>query len=220
MKIAIVDDQKEFIEIIQNKLAHINADIYSYTSLFDMEKTKLNFDLLLLDIDMPDYDGIQYAKTHKNQNIIFITNQHHRIKDAFGNNVYGFIDKDDDNQRYQNIIHSTLTELANQKSITLKTNYEILHFYQKDIIYLIYEGCKTISLLYQNQTYTIKGYTLANLSNKLDHHFIYISRDVIVNAHMITDFIGDKLYLKGIRQCFIVSRRRKKDVLHLLESEW
>lgn len=220
MKIAIIDDEKEFIDIIRNKLTHINADIYSYTSLLNMEKTRINFDLLLLDIDMPDYDGLNYAKTHKDQNIIFITSQHHRIKEAFGSNIYGFIDKDDDTKRYLNIINNTLTELANQKSITLKTNYEILHFYQKDISYLIYEGYKTVSLLYKDQTYTIKGYTLAHLFNKLDNQFIYISRDIIINTHMITEFIGDKLYLKGIRQSFIVSRRRKKDILNLLESEY
>lgn len=55
MNIAIVDDQQEFLDIIGKTLFDIDYDVYSFTSVFDMEKTGILFDLVLLDIDMPDY---------------------------------------------------------------------------------------------------------------------------------------------------------------------
>lgn len=212
MKVAIIDDQIEFLEIIKDILSHMNYEFYSFTSVFDMEKTNIHYDLILLDIDMPDCDGINYSKKHLDQNIVFITSQNHRMKEAFGNNVYGFIEKNDDEQRYHHVIYAAIDNIFHQKTITLKSEDEIICFDQKDIVYLVYVKYKTISLLYRNKLYTIKGYTLSQLEEKLDTPFLYASRDMIINANMIVDLIGDKLYLRGVRQYFLMSRRRKNDI--------
>lgn len=219
MNIAIVDDQKEFLDIIGKRLFDIDYDVYSFTSVFDMEKTGVLFDLVLLDIDMPDYDGIEYAKNHKSLNVVFITSREDRVKDAFGNNVYGFISKDDKKQRYRNVIEEALQQIENQKIITLKCNGDIIRFAEKDIVYLMYIGRKTISLVYQQKTYTIRGYSLKEIEEKLGEQFIQINKAVIVNLAMILRMNNDQLYLIGIGQSFTVSRRRKDFIRKYIENK-
>lgn len=212
MKIAIVDDQKEFLESIGGILSDIDYDFYSFTSVWDMEKTGILFDLILLDIDMPDCDGIEYSRANKDKNIIFITSQNHRMKEAFGNNVYGFIEKNDQEKRYFDIITKAIQDIYCQKTVVLKSEDEVICFIQRDIVYLKYIKYKTVSLMYKDKQYIIKGYTLSELKEQLDYSFLYITRDIVINANMIVDFIGDKLYLKDMRESFAVSRRRKNEI--------
>lgn len=43
MKIAIIDDQKEMIEMIYNKIKELKYEFYKYTSVYDMEQSQTNF---------------------------------------------------------------------------------------------------------------------------------------------------------------------------------
>ena len=183
MKIALIDDQRECLEIIKDNLISFTDDLYSFTSINEMEKTQLTFDLLLLDIDMPDYDGIQYAQDHLEYKIIFVTSQYLRMKEAFGSNVYGFIEKGDSPKRYRELVMSVCQTILNEKTITLKSLGELYCFKQGDVSYLLYEGYKTISLYYQGKLYLLKGYTLSECFEMLESHFYYISRDVVVNLY-------------------------------------
>lgn len=212
MNIAIVDDQKEMIEIIINKLRSIQYEFYRFISVQDMEKSKLSFDLILLDIDMPDCDGIEYAREHKDENIVFITSHEERMKEAFGTNVYGFINKDDKDERYISVVQDTIQQIKDQKVVSLKCSYGFVKFVEKDIVYLMYIGYKTISLVYRDKSYTIKGYSLKDIKNILGEQFIQIDKSIIINSSMILCFINDELYLIGIAQSFPVSRRKKNIV--------
>ncbi|MFR7591943.1 MAG: LytR/AlgR family response regulator transcription factor [Longibaculum sp.] len=221
MKLAIIDDEKEFCDILSNMLYKMgldNIEIYTYVSVFDMEKSHINFELLLLDIDMPDMDGIVYAKEHRKQNIVFITNCFHRVKDAFGTNVYGFIEKDNELEKNLKILHNIINEILNEKYITLKIDMKYESYILKEIVYFMYVGYKSISFVYNNQFYTIKGYTLKEIERMLDEQFIYIDRSTLVNKRMIYQIIGNRLYVRNIQQPFIVSVRRKKYIREIIEK--
>lgn len=211
MNIAIVDDQKEFLDIIKETVSCLDQDFYSFTSVLDMEKTDIDFGLVLLDIDMPDYNGIDYAKNHKNLNIIFITSRDDKVKDAFGSNVYGFISKSDSKERYIKVIKEVLPQI-NQKIITIKSGKNHFEFLERDIVYLMYIGYKRISLVYNNKSYIITGYSLKDIKEMLSKEFVYTDKSTIVNSQMIVHFVHDDLYLRGIAQSFPVSRRMKKTV--------
>lgn len=210
MNIAIVDDQKVFLDIIREILSYLDYDLYFFTSVFDMEKIGIDFDLVLLDIDMPDYDGIKYAKNHKELNIVFITSREDRIKESFGQNVYGFISKDDKEERYINVIEESLQQIRDQKMITIKSGYDYFQFMERDIVYLMYLDYKTIGIVYRDKSYTIKGYSLKDIKEMLSNQFVFIDKSTIVNLKMIISLVDDGLYLNGLRQPFTISRRKKE----------
>ena len=219
MIIAIIDDEKDILDIIENKIKKINFEIKKYTSIKDMEDDQIVFDLYLLDIEMPDCNGLLYAKNNKDKNIIFISNHGESIKDAFGSNVYGFIEKTDDDQRYVQVIKDAIDEIQNQKYISLKIDNTEKMFILNDIVYIQCYMQRNISFVYHKKSYNLKGYTLKELEKKLNNQFVYIDRGTLVNKDMILKLIGNSLYVKDIRQVFSVSRRRIASIKRLIKEE-
>lgn len=218
MKIAIIDDQKEMIEMIYNKIKELKYEFYKYTSVYDMEQSQTNFDLLLLDIDMPDCNGLEYANQHKDKNIIFVTSLSSYMKESFGSNIYGFIEKTDEDERYHRVIKNAVQEIFDEKYISLKVKEIYQEFRLKDIVYIQSIRPRTISFVYNKSIYTLYGYTLKKLEPQLLNQFIYIDRGTLVNKNKMIQIIGDKLFLKGIPQSFTISVRRKQEVIQCLKQ--
>lgn len=68
MKLAIVDDNNEYIKIIKNKLNQLeltNLDIITYTNSQkykqDLIKKHINFDIVIMDIEIDEINGIDLA---------------------------------------------------------------------------------------------------------------------------------------------------------------
>ncbi len=63
-------------------------------SVFEYEG---KIDILILDIDMPEMDGIRVKDelhyTRNNCSIIYVTNHAERMREAFGKQVHGFVNK-------------------------------------------------------------------------------------------------------------------------------
>ena len=90
ISIGIIDDEQVYLDKIKDILITNFDDIrvYSYNSASKIDN---DLDFILLDIDMPDTDGIIFSKQHRNYRIVFVTNYDTRIKEAFGPNVYGYV---------------------------------------------------------------------------------------------------------------------------------
>lgn len=217
MKIAIVDDQQEFLDIIKRKIQSMKHDIYTFISVYDMEKEEITFDLLLLDIEMPDCDGVSYSKAHKEKNIIFITSKEERMKEAFGSNVYGFIEKSDNDQRYIEVIDNAIKEILNEKYICFNINQRYYDFLLKDIVYFQYYPYKKIGFLYRGNQYNISGITLKILEPQLKGQFIFIDRGIMVNKEKIIDMIDSEIFVDGIAKPFKVSRGKEKEIKNLVK---
>ena len=78
MNILIVDDEKEIADLIEICLKNANYNVYKYYSSKDVLKDleKLNIDLAILDVMMPDMDGFSLCEKIReiyNFPIIFVT---------------------------------------------------------------------------------------------------------------------------------------------------
>lgn len=76
-QILVVDDQEDIVQLVVKALELQNHKVTGLTSVLDLDKNSLpRFDLILLDIMMPDVDGIQFCHEIRNQvdcPILFIT---------------------------------------------------------------------------------------------------------------------------------------------------
>src|SRR5699024_2880748 len=92
IKIGIIDDQQNWLTVINDKLKthYQGLSLFLYRSVKEIDR---DLYFILLDIDMPDVDGIEFSKKNLDSKIVFITNYDTRIKEAFGPNVYGYISK-------------------------------------------------------------------------------------------------------------------------------
>ena len=76
-QILVIDDQEDIVQLVVKALELQNHKVTGLTSVLDLDKNSLpRFDLILLDIMMPDVDGLQFCHEIRNQvdcPILFIT---------------------------------------------------------------------------------------------------------------------------------------------------
>lgn len=211
MNIAIVDDQKEQQTIIQNKLKGINKyqfESYSFSSVFEMNESKIHFNLILLDIDMPEMNGLTYAKENVDQNIVFITGYSKYMKSAFGPNVYGFIEKTDSLEYFQQVIIDSLDRISQNHFIHIKTSDGNFSICVDHIIYVQYVRRKTLCLKLKDKEYIVSGYSLKEFSELLGSMFMFCDRDIIFNTQKVIGITSHKLILQDVSHKIGISSRR------------
>ena len=135
-------DLNQIISCIQaDDYLNNQLSIKSYTSTSQIDLTTDIFDILLLDIDLPDKNGIDFAndyiKIYPNTKIIFISSHNELVFDSFKVHPYSFIKKENINIE----LNDTLLELLNllklhKKEIVLNNKDHTTIIQQNDIIYI------------------------------------------------------------------------------------
>ena len=123
LRIGICDDDREYREKIHDLVIHSifsydDAQVVHYMSgkqvVDDIEKEEFDIDLLLLDINMPEYDGLNTAKYIRENNvdvdIIFITVSAEHIFDGYTYKAFSYILKPVDKKRLDDEIGRYMTE--------------------------------------------------------------------------------------------------------------
>ena len=202
--IAICDDEEVFVEKIRSEARSVletqdeDFEIFCYTDgnklLADYEAKK--FDLVLLDIDMPDVDGFEVARILKNIEhlieVIFITSHNHLVYSSFMYKPLAFIPKDRTNiylKEYLSIFFKN-RKLNNRKFIYKDENMNTIELEIKDIAAFFVVNHDLCFLGKDNFLHGIytKRKTLSDIFNEYGElGFIKVNRSTLVNFHYIKD---------------------------------
>ena len=184
-------------------------------SVFEYEG---KIDILILDIDMPEMDGIRVKDelhyTRNNCSIIYVTNHAERMREAFGKQVHGFVDK---------------MELESELPVMLKqlledySDYVMIHgeYRSRDIRYIEAERdfCR---LYFVNGSEVLIKEKISKLSKSLGNvDFVLINRSCLVNMRMADGIKDNVMRICGVRLPeteFKISVRKKKEVLERWEQ--
>ncbi len=209
ISIGIIDDEKVYLDKIKDILITNFDDIrvYSYNSASKIDN---DLDFILLDIDMPDIDGIIFSKQHRNYRIVFVTNYDTRIKEAFGPNVYGYVSKGNLEEELVEKVKEVIEIIKCDYYVTFKVNGIDINIRIDDIIYCQYLGNHIVSIVYHDKKININNSSLKKVKEVLNEYFIEISQDIIINKHRIINFEDRYVYLDGINSKFEVSVRKRK----------
>lgn len=207
--IGIIDDEQVYLDKIKDILITNFDDIrvYSYNSASKIDN---DLDFILLDIDMPDTDGIIFSKQHRNYRIVFVTNYDTRIKEAFGPNVYGYVSKGNLEEELVEKVKEVIEVIKCDYYVTFKVNGIDINIRVDDIIYCQYLGNHIVSIVYHDKKININNSSLKKVKEVLNEYFIEISQDIIINKHRIINFEDRYVYLDGINSKFEVSVRKRK----------
>lgn len=104
MKIAICDDNRTVIEQVEQYIEIINDRSIEYEVFFCaeelhkyIEKYEKEFDVFILDIEMKEMSGIDFAKKLREKNtsalIVFMTSYSQYVFDVFETITFNFIEK-------------------------------------------------------------------------------------------------------------------------------
>lgn len=209
ISIGIIDDEQVYLDKIKDILITNFDDIrvYSYNSASKIDN---DLDFILLDIDMPDIDGIIFSKQHRNYRIVFVTNYDTRIKEAFGPNVYGYVSKGHLEEELVEKVKEVIEIIKCDYYVTFKVNGIDINIRIDDIIYCQYLGNHIVSIVYHDKKININNSSLKKVKEVLNEYFIEISQDIIINKHRIINFEDRYVYLDGINSKFEVSVRKRK----------
>ena len=219
--IAIVDDDIHFLNMLKEKILKLdnNLNIFCYNEPYEFTDNLYNVDYVLLDIDLPQIDGISLSKQLRNSNIsiFFITTYEEFMIKAFGKNVEGFIIKDNLDEGIDNFLKFI--------SYNKKNNYVRIHTLQydinisyNDIIYINYFLRDIEFHLANNKKVLQKNTNLKDIISQLDDKFVLINRDIIVNLDFVDDLKNGFIFIR--KNKFKVSRRKIKNIkIKLLERQ-
>lgn len=209
ISIGIVDDEQLYLDKIGAILISRFGDIriHKYSSVTEIDQ---DIDFLLLDIDMPDADGINFSKKHQNIKIVFVTNYDTRIKEAFGPNVYGYVSKGNLEVELIEKVTEMIKVIRSNYLVTFKVNGIDIDIRVDDIIYCQYIGNHTVSIIYNNDNININSTSLKKVQDLLDDRFIKTNHDILINKDKIIDFDDKRVFLDGVNSSFEVSVRKRK----------
>ena len=199
MRIAICEDDSYFLnyssKIIQACFAAYQPDcvIDSFSDSSILFKTltshNLHYDVLFLDIDMPQIDGITIGsflkKAEADAFIIYLSGREDLVFDTFETRPFSFLPKNQFQQKIRSTVASVC--IACQQKQTLVSFFIGGTHYQWDLKKLVYIECcnKTIYLHFTDYALEL-CYQLSALEQKLTNYgFIRVHKGSLVNYRFI-----------------------------------
>lgn len=142
INVGICDNEKLLCDKLKRLIMDIkpNWNISVYNNELDLLKNVDKEYILILDIDMPEMDGIKIAESIRKKNkdieIIFLSNHYKFIQEAFKVKVFRFLNKPIDKNKLIEALDEAEIEITNNKKVAIHTTQGIKVINIKDIVFL------------------------------------------------------------------------------------
>ena len=208
IKLVVCDDelvQRKFLGVLLERFfseREIPAEISYYGSgeeFLEKKEQDLSFtDLFLLDIFMPNINGIDLAREIKERNapgkIIFITGGNDYVTEAFELKAFSYIQKPVEYEKFSKVLSHALESVENIKFMEVMVDREVERIYLKDIEYVETMGRRLLIHLHDDDMETYMS-----MKSFMDQHgkddFLQISRYIAVSKYCIQRITGRNLTL-------------------------
>lgn len=207
-RIAVCDDEPRdaayVMSLLQKwaSLRQIDISLASFPSaqafLFRYAEQK-DYDMVLLDIEMPGMNGVEMAKVLRRENktveIIFVTGFSDYIAEGYEVAALHYLMKPvSESKLFQVLDRAAEKRLQNERYLNLLLSGEMVRIALFDIDYLdVHQNYVTVHAL---EDYTVKK-TLGDFERELDERFFRVGRGMIVNLDAIRRTTRTDVYLRG-----------------------
>ena len=223
-KLAILDDDLDDLETIYNlindffslKSISVNIDKYDNTNDFPMNE---KFDVLFLDIDIPNKSGLEIAKEyktlHKHTLIVFITNHNELVYKACNIHPFDFIRKENLTIEIPMVLEEAIYKLTDlYPTVTFYVNGNAYVIRKESILYC--ESFNHSTEIHFNKSSIIVNQQLNSVSATINSNdFKRVGRSYLVNMKKVQKVEGTMLFI-DYNYKIPISRRKKKKVLEYL----
>ena len=149
INIAIVDDEEQDRKYIESKISaqlddkDFKCKLYTYSTAKQMLEAFENapYDVVFLDIDMPEIDGMETAERinsmNKNTLIVFVTNHDELVYKAYRFKAIGFIRKGYLDDEIKDLIEVLQKEIgSNTLTLAIKDSHSVINIDLADVLYI------------------------------------------------------------------------------------
>lgn len=194
--IGLCDDDKYVYNQMKELLSEysitndININLIYYESAKQLLEQKDDLDVLLLDIDMPEMDGIEAGQKIRKRNIeykiIMLTARIDRFKEAFKIGAYRFVSKPVGKEELFGVIDDVKESMLAYQKVYVHRDGLKYCIAQKDIIYVEANGSSTLVFTINSEFRSEK--TLLDWNGELNNSiFFQCHKSFIVNMGMIEE---------------------------------
>lgn len=233
IRIAICDDEKVYCDLVYNDISRIinnnsvcaNIIKYQDPKLLITEHKIHNFDILFLDIDMPEVSGFDLSRMVRESSsqtyIIFISAKHELVYNSFEYNPFYFICKTNPNTLYKDLEHvlnKLLLYYQQNRKIAINdvTQGKVIVKLQ-DILYMKSDRhYLEYYILNRNLPYLTRN-TLNDALKELScPDFVKVHQRYLVNMNHITKFdVFTNIVIIGNNEEIPISKTYKDEAAHL-----
>jgi len=217
--IAVCDDERFMLKIIESKLKKVLSQmkfqdycIHLFHNGLDLLKSRIQYDLVLLDIEMADIDGLSLAaKLNASENkplIIFITIHKEFMELGFHVKAYRYLTKPINDNLFAEAVKNAIKEILRFDKILVTDKDKKILLALKNIIYIesLGEGC----CIYTGEAEYIRKEPLKFWLSRLPKKdFIQTHRAYIVNLRHIDYLEPDQVCMKNGSKVPVSVRKRK-----------
>lgn len=229
LKIAVCDDDREMARKISKIISQffIDKNIEVKIKLFfdgnEILLCNIKFDLIFLDIEMKELNGIETAKKIRvfdfNVPIIYITGYSNYWRSAYQIHAFDYIEKPIEETRLYNILFDFMRfkEKKNQEMISLKIEHGTKLQDMDEIYYFLINRKKRVIVKTLLEEYTVME-NLSDIYKKVDKVQFYIPhRSCIVNLHYVDYLKNCDIYLENGEWLPLAQKKRKEFLMKINE---
>lgn len=227
IKFAICDDEPVMVQEISNQLSQYmdrqtitSYSVASFSNGRALLESGCNFDIIFLDIQMDDLDGIETARMLRQQKehslLIFVTVLKEYVFHAFEVEAYDYLLKPLDSNHFKRTMDRAVSTLAQRtdKSIVIQRGNSCDVVPLAQIVYCEVQGRKVY--VHQSDGKIIDYYdNLENFERQMDRRFFRCHRSYLVNLDYVRGCDTGLVTLSQGAQ-IPVSRLRERDLTQAL----
>lgn len=231
IKIAICDDNEKDItitnEIVKKffESSNIDFEIRLFTSARDLLNNAASYQMIFLDIELKDANGIEIAKHINHMNYeykLFLVSGHTEyLKDGYKVKAERYFTKPIDYNEFKIDMQEVIQDYIRNSSFILDPKVVKQKIYIKDILYVEILARKTY-LHTKNKTY-ITPYTLSYWKDVLQPYcFSQSHKAFYVNLQNVEDYNHQEIYMNQQQSTIPLSRFYRDhfidDYIHFISS--
>lgn len=211
MRIGVCDDEKEVREYIKEKVNRLfpKAEVVIYASGQEVLREKTLPDILFLDIQMPELNGMETAKilrkTDKKTVIIFVTALEEYVFQAFDVDAFHYLVKPFTNEKFYEVLQKAVkrcrtkqeqSQFTDEKQtllITAQGKHVVVNI--NDIVYAeVYDRKVMLHSLHSDIEYYGK---MKELAKKAGEDFFRPHRAYLVNLRYVKKYNSTTIWLEN-----------------------
>lgn len=217
IRVGLCDDEKALLEKLggfveecyarDRIFARVDFFIGSRELLYEIEDGK-SFDLLVLDIEMPNMDGMELAtqvrKLLPDVLVIFLTSHMEYVLDAYELSIFRYVPKSDSGERLRHALldAAALIQVQQRESYIIQNQNRLERIPLRHLLYITHEGKNSILVTELKDKddrpvcHRVRK-TLQEVYGELDkREFSFIDRGCIVNLAKVMSIQGDDCTLR------------------------
>lgn len=205
-KITICDDETSVIEYVSSivmdwaKEYQHDVQLRTFPSaesfLFSYEEEN-DYDILLLDVEMGQMDGVSLAKTIRKKNetvqIVFITGYSEYISEGYEVSALHYLMKPVKKEKLFEVLNRATEKIQkNERMLILEISGQMIRIPFHEIRFIDVNG--NYITIHGKTDYTVKK-TLGDMQKELDKRFFKVGRSCIVNLNIVQRVTKTDCYL-------------------------